>query len=232
MYIHLRDPFSSVPGTFRLSIHLSRIPRLIISMIRNFFGLLGLALLMVLVATSCTLQEESMLSNDAYSHGFSVNADLNAYRLGTGDVVSLTVFGEPELSGQFELDGQGAIDLPLVSGVKLAGLTARQAMEKIKSEYSKGYLQDPSITIKITKYRPFYIMGEIRAPGEYPYKENITVLEAVAAAKGFTYRANQKRIEIVRKMPGDKRKEKKVFSATKHSPEMPGDVIKVKERFF
>ena len=195
-------------------------------MVRNFLGLLGLVIIVIMFTGSCSMQE-SPIKYAAGQDGVGGDV-LKAYRLGPGDEIKLSFYDEPSLSGEFGLDGRGVVDLPLVSEVKLGGLTSSEAVKEIRQKYSQGYLQDPKLTLKITEYRPFYILGEVRAPGRYSFEENLTVLEAVAMAEGFTYRANQDRLEIIRKIGS----RQNTIVVGKHQKVMPGDIIKVKERFF
>lgn len=195
-------------------------------MIRNFLGLLGLVIIVIMFAGSCSPREATF----TYSSGKGESGEqiLKEYRLGPGDEIELSFYEESSLSGQFELNGRGVVDLPLVSEVRLGGLTSSEAVQEIRQKYAQGYLQDPRLTLKITEYRPFYILGEVRAPGRYSFEENLTVLEAVAMAEGFTYRANQARLEIIRKIGS----RQNTIVVGKHQKIMPGDIIKVKERFF
>lgn len=148
----------------------------------------------------------------------------NDYRLGANDVLRLTVFGEPDLSGEFKLDGAGVAALPLVGSVPLEQKTPREAEQAIALALKNGYLIDPKVSVEVVKARPFFIMGEVQNPGSYNFVEGLTVLQAVALSGGFTYRANQGTVEIVR---GESEEKAGATAAI-----MPGDVITVTERFF
>jgi protein involved in polysaccharide export with SLBB domain len=150
------------------------------------------------------------------------------YRLGVGDKLRVIVFGEESLSGEFVVDGNGAVALPLIGGIQASGLTIREFEQAMRSAYADGYVRDPRVSVEIMTYRPFYILGEVRKPGEYSYRHGLTVISAVAAAEGFTYRANTSSVLIDR--PGHAEQLKVPASAT--SPVLPGDVITVRERFF
>ena len=121
-----------------------------------------------------------------------------SYTLGAGDVITLTVAGESELDGEYTVDDKGYVDLPLIGSVLVNGLSIQKSDLVITDMYRDGYLKDPNISIQVKEYRPFFILGEVRNPGKYPYKDGMTVLQAVAVAGGFTYRADQKQVEIVR----------------------------------
>ena len=116
--------------------------------------------------------------------------EIGEYRLGASDQIRITVFGEPELSGEYLLDGTGTVSLPLIGEVTALDLTIREFEGAIAQRYSDGYLRDPRVNAEVMNYRPFYILGEVRTPGEYPYTSGLTILNAVATAGGFTYRAN------------------------------------------
>jgi len=147
------------------------------------------------------------------------------YRLGPGDRVRVTVFGEPYLSGEFNVNANGTISLPLIEPVKVQDLTLSQAEELIKQELSEGFMADPKVSVDILNYRPFFIIGEVRNPGSYPYVAEMTVLHAVAIAGGFTPRASKQNIHI-------QRGRREGIRAQNNSPVQPGDIITVEERFF
>jgi protein involved in polysaccharide export with SLBB domain len=156
-------------------------------------------------------------------------ADLttSAYRLGSGDRIKVTVFRHEDLSGEFTLDGAGNFAMPLIGEVQGYGLNTRELEERIEAKLQDGYLVDPQVGIEVLNYRPFYILGEIKAPGAYPYVNGMTVLNAVALAGGFSYRAKQDDFLLQRggsntgstEVPGD-------------TPLLPGDIVTVQERFF
>lgn len=150
------------------------------------------------------------------------------YRLAAGDRVRITVFGHEDLSGEFEVDGAGLISFPLIREVKASGLTALGLADEIVSQLRPDYLKNPRISVEMLSYRPFYVIGEVESPGSYPYVNGMTVINAVAVAGGFTYRARKGRITIVR-TGSDGKVEMKVDVDTLVQP---GDVIEVPERFF
>jgi protein involved in polysaccharide export with SLBB domain len=150
------------------------------------------------------------------------------YQLGAGDAIRVTVFGEIELSGEFEIDGTGRISLPLIGSVEVGGQNINDAEARIVAKLADGYLITPRVNIEVLNYRPFYIIGEVNSPGSYPYVSGMTVLNAVALGSGFTYRANKKKIEITRRKDG---KEVKLIVQTTEVVR-PGDIIRISERFF
>lgn len=150
------------------------------------------------------------------------------YVLGTGDRIRLTVFNEPTLSGEFEIDASGVISLPLIGNVKATGRTPRQLEETIRGQLSSGYMRDPRVNVEVLKYRPFYIIGEITKPGEYDYRNGMNLLSAVAVAGGFTYRANDQMVYIRR--AGQTQEHS--YPATTTTMVYPGDIVRVPERLF
>lgn len=146
------------------------------------------------------------------------------YRLGTGDKLHLTVFNETDLSGDFTIDGQGYVRLPLVGPVQAAGMTSLGLESRIAEAFvSGGYLLSPRVSVEITSYRPFYILGEVAKPGEYPYINAMTATNAIALAGGFTDRAAESTI-LVRRQGETREREMRVDETTRIHP---GDVIRV-----
>jgi protein involved in polysaccharide export with SLBB domain len=151
-----------------------------------------------------------------------------AYTLGSSDRLRVTVFGHPDLSGEFEVDGSGAVSLPLIGQQKAQGLTTKQLEESITTTLATGYILNPRVSAEVINYRPFYILGEVGRPGEYPYTSGLTVQNAVAAAGGFTYRAN-KRIIYIKSMDSDR---EIPYDLTPGTVVKPGDTLRVGERIF
>lgn len=150
------------------------------------------------------------------------------YRLGPGDQVRVTVFRHEDLSGEFQLDGEGYFALPLVGEIKAGGRVVRELENDIETAFKEGgYLVDPQVGLEVLNYRPFYILGEVNQPGSYPYVNGMTIINAVALAGGYTYRASQGSISLQR--GGSNGKKIAVGPATQV---LPGDIINVPERFF
>ena len=151
------------------------------------------------------------------------------YRLGAGDKVHVDIFGQPEMSGDFLVDGTGSVQLPLVGQVKAAGLSIREFGSEVTKALRDGqYLKDPQVSIQVVNYRPFYIIGEVNKPGEYPYINDMSVLNAVALAGGFTFRADDSDVYIRRNGEPSERR----YPADQTTKVVPGDIIRVGERFF
>lgn len=150
------------------------------------------------------------------------------YRLGSGDKVRVNVFGEEALTGEFLVSGGGMISLPLIGDIKAAGLTVAEFQRSVEEGLKQGYLLDPKVSAEVLTYRPFFVLGEVGSPGTYPYTNGLTVLNAVATAGGFTYRADTKRVYIRRAGGGDE----EVYQLTTSTAVAPGDTIRIGERFF
>ena len=125
-----------------------------------------------------------------------------SYVLGPNDRVRLKVYGEPDIAGEYEIDSTGQVSIPLAGHVKAAGLTTKQLERSIRSALSKGIVRDPRVNVEIALYRPYYILGEVKKGGEYPYRLGLTVMDAVASAGGFTYRANENKVYLRRSGAG------------------------------
>jgi polysaccharide export outer membrane protein len=167
------------------------------------------------------------MASPATSPTIATAADTD-YRLGSGDKVRVTVYGEPDLSGEFFVTGSGLVSLPLVGEVKAAGLKVGEFQEAVQKSLSDGYLKEPRVSAEVLGFRPFYILGEVTKPGTYPYTSGLTVLNAVATAGGYTYRADKKQVYI--KRDGATTEEKSSLSPG--TTVAPGDTIRIGERFF
>lgn len=150
--------------------------------------------------------------------------------LRAGDVIEVNVYGEDELSGDYTVSPVGTIIMPLVGAIDVEGLTPVQVGQNVRNALiDGGYLVDPQVIVSADKTLNYYIMGEVLKSGEYDYKSGLTLLEAVAKAGGFTYRANQTKFDIVRQnMDGGET----IAQGTIATAVMPGDVIRVRERLF
>jgi polysaccharide export outer membrane protein len=150
------------------------------------------------------------------------------YRLGSGDKLRIIVFGEPDLSGEFFVNSDGKVQFPLIGEVAATGLSLTEFKGSIETALRQGYLKDPQVSVDVENYRPFYILGEVNKPGEYPYTAGLTIANAVATAQGYTYRANTKIVAI--KHAGDPSEHKEPLTAT--TMVAPGDTIRIIERIF
>jgi polysaccharide export outer membrane protein len=149
-------------------------------------------------------------------------------KLEPGDKVRITVFGEDKLSGDYQLDQSGRISLPLAGTVEARGMTQNELEEALARKFRTEYLKNPKVTVTIATLRPFYIVGEVEKPGEYPYKSGLNVLTAMATAGGPTYRASRSTVQIQRHGETGMRE----YPISVAVPVLPGDVIRVPERYF
>lgn len=151
------------------------------------------------------------------------------FRVGAGDQIRIITVGEDVLTGDFRISDSGNIAVPLLGAVRAAGLTPAALGTRIANELkSKNLFKNPSVSVEVLTYRPFFILGEVTKPGQYAYQPDMTVLTAVAVGGGFTYRAIEGYASIVRRI-GDKAVEGKVGRQTLVQP---GDTITIFQRRF
>ena len=193
-----------------------------LSVFRRIGALGRCAVLLALLVGGCA----SFPSEDAPS---KIASPAEGYLLEPGNQVRLTVFGQENLSGSFTLDAVGNIALPLLGNVPANGVTAAVLGGRIEALLRKdAYMQDPKVAVEVQTFRPFYVLGEVRTPGEFPYVIGMTVLSAVARAGGYDYRAREGEVLLVRQEDGAQ----KEYRAVERTPILPGDIIKVLERRF
>jgi len=150
------------------------------------------------------------------------------YRLGIGDKLKVTVFGEENLSGTFEVDVHGQVSLPLIGDVAAKDHSIRDFRDQIRIKLAAGYLREPRVSVEVLNYRSFFVHGEVRASGEFKYKTGLTIRDAVAMAGGYTYRANKGYIYLVR----EGAQVESEVSLPSNLQVLPGDNLRVPERFF
>jgi protein involved in polysaccharide export with SLBB domain len=169
----------------------------------------------VAMATANTLS----ISNGAIAAP-SIRAD---YRLGQGDEIRVVVFDEDDMSGEFVLDESGRFAMPLIGMIEADGRTVRELEAALVKKLSAGYLRDPKVSVDVISNRPFYVVGEVRNPGSFPYVSGMRVMNAVAYAGGFTDSARKRSLRIERRHGGE-------ATEVRASPEtrvLPGDVVVV-----
>jgi len=161
-------------------------------------------------------------------------ANENAYRLGAGDLISISVYDEPDLSLELRIGLSGTISYPLLGDVDVEGLSPKQLELKLLEKLKGPYLVDPSVSVSIMEYRPFYVTGEVEKPGSYSFHPGLTVERAISIAGGLTERASKNRIYVVRDKAAEEvvtqsiQKEKAKLSDVVR----PGDVITIEQGFF
>ncbi|WP_395647905.1 polysaccharide biosynthesis/export family protein [Terricaulis sp.] len=177
----------------------------------------------LLFASPALAQQQQVASN-----AVSPSQTSNAYRLGAGDKMHITVFGEETLTGDYEVTASGAVAFPLIGEVPALGLTPEELSRSIGTRLQRGFLRNPRVTTAMITYRPFFILGEVNNPGSYPYAAGLNVTSAVATAGGYTYRANRRRVFIRR--AGETQEHQ--FDLNSGVAIQPGDTIRIGERFF
>jgi polysaccharide export outer membrane protein len=158
----------------------------------------------------------------------SVSPYQQPYTLDSGDKLRIVVFGQDGISNAYIVDAGGNVNLPLIGTVPARGSTTEQLSQRIAERLKQGYVREPHVTVEVETYRPFFILGEVTNPGQYPYVADMTVEKAVAIAGGFAPRASKGNVELSRNTPGQQFKGQVPLSY----PLAPGDTVVVKERWF
>lgn len=185
-----------------------------------------------MLATLASFIAAAFLASCAPGANLPVASDYGntQYRLGPVDQVRIITFGEDQLTGDFRVNEQGKIEVPLLGGVQAAGLTTEQLDDEIATDLKeRKLLSNASVTSEVLAYRPIFVLGEVAKPGQYPYQPGMTMLTSVAVAGGFTYRAVKDYAGVVRTPPGRKPIQARVLP---DSLIAPGDVIEVYQRHF
>ena len=149
------------------------------------------------------------------------------YRLGVGDKLKITVFGEENLSGPLEVNGVGQVSMPLIGELPAKGLALHEFRDAVARRLADGYLKNPKVSVEMTNYRPIYVHGEVKNGGEFQYKNGLFLRDVVAMAGGYTYRADQSYLYIGREGEPDA-----AVKMPAEIPVLPGDNIRIPERFF
>ena len=178
----------------------------------------------IVADTSVSSGKMSLTSTNGGSNA-GVSSD---YRLGPNDRTRIIVYGQPNLTGEFVLDGSGNLAFPLIGNVPASGMTPTELQRAIAAKLDPDYLHNPSVSVEVASRRPFYVVGEVQKPGSYPYVTDMTLLNAVATAGGQTYRANMGRFYVKRVVDGQTVR----VAATQESRLQPGDTVIVRERYF
>jgi polysaccharide biosynthesis/export protein len=150
------------------------------------------------------------------------------YQLDAGDRLRVQIFGQEGLTNSYIVDASGNISMTLIGSVPVRGLTTNQVAAAISSRLRAGFIRNPHVSVEVEVYRPFFILGEVNAPGQYPYVPNMTVEAAVAIAGGFAPRANKGDILLARNYNGEVMRNR----VLPDFPMRPGDTITVRERWF
>ena len=150
------------------------------------------------------------------------------YVLGVGDVLRISVYGEADLTGEFKVEQDGTVSFPLINDVPAAGFTAKDVETSIADKLNPSYIVDPRVTIEVLNYRSVYVLGEVNQPGRFEFAPNMTILQAIATAGGYTYRANEQSAEVTRHVKGAL----KTFVVNQDTMLKPGDTVVIKRRWF
>jgi len=150
------------------------------------------------------------------------------YRLDSGDRLRVVVFGQEGLTNTFSVDAAGMVTLPLIGSIHARGLTTTALSAAIAARLKQGFVREPHVAVEIEAYRPFFILGEVTAPGQYPFVAHMTAETAVAIAGGFTPRAYKPKVQVSRNVDGVLVRS----TVPLPFPIMPGDTINVSERWF
>jgi protein involved in polysaccharide export with SLBB domain len=189
-------------------------------------GTLISSLLLVLVA--CASSKTAPISETVSAFAADTPQQAIMLPLAAGDKIRVTVYGEDRISGEYQIDPDGLISLPLAGTIRAAGLTKPALETALADKLAGKYLRNPKVTVDVVNFRPFYVLGEVQKPGEYPYRSGLNVLSAIAIAGGTTYRANASKVYIQRFGSTDLIE----FDQSPMTTVMPGDVVRVPERYF
>jgi polysaccharide biosynthesis/export protein len=151
-----------------------------------------------------------------------------AYRLDAGDRLRIVIYGQEGLTNTYAIDAGGSITMPLIGAVRARGLTPAGLAAEITGKLRNGYIREPSVAVEIEAYRPFFILGEVAAPGQYPYVPNMSVESAVAIAGGFSPRARRDRVTLTHTDGGGSMRAVVPLG----TPISPGDTVLIGERWF
>jgi protein involved in polysaccharide export with SLBB domain len=178
---------------------------------------------------SCDSDSTPIVEDTAANRSGEKVVGRDTEKLGPNDRVRITVFGQPTLTGEYTLDGNGVLAFPLIGNVPADGSTTSELQQKIAAKLAPDYLVNPNVSAEIVTRRPFYVIGEVQKPGNYAYVTDMTALNAVAMAGGFTRRAKKNDFYVKRVGPDGKvvrivAKSETVLRA--------GDTLEVRERYF
>lgn len=194
-------------------------------MIRSLLAFLSL----VLVTACSSAPGHVETTGERYSAAASAAVpDGDSYRLDAGDKIRLTVYNETNLSGEFAVSSDGKLALPLIGDIAAVGRTTREIALEVQEKLGEGYLREPRVSMEVVTYRPFFILGEVKAPGQYPFATGMTVYNAVATAQGFTPRASKDVVFIRRAGANDE----VAYRVTPDLRVFPGDTVRFGERYF
>jgi polysaccharide export outer membrane protein len=185
---------------------------------------MGMAMLLLLLTP--WLASPALSQETASASG--IEDRLAGYHLSPLDQVLVDVIDHPELSGSYTLDSSGRITLPLIGDVEAAGLTAEELSRELVGQLRPDYLVNPRVQVSVQYFRPYYLMGEVSGTGAFPFQEGMTYLEAIAKAGGYSYRARQGVVYVIR--AGTTTRDE--IKLDVNEKVQPGDIVRVAERLF
>ena len=150
------------------------------------------------------------------------------YILGSGDEIKISVYNESDLTSRVKIDKSGTISFPFIEDIQVIGLSTQELEEKIKAGLLGDYLINPQVDVSIVTHRPFFIHGQVKRPGGYPYQEGITLDKAIAIAGGLASRASNSNWVLTRVVDG----KKVIIEANVATRVNPDDIIKIEQSFF
>jgi polysaccharide export outer membrane protein len=181
------------------------------------------ALAAVSLLTACAVDRAVPISSAEIGRG------IETYRLGPGDKLRISVYNEPAMTGEYAISTTGAVDFPLIGQVTAGGRSIVELGDAIAAKLTNGFVNDPHVSVEVLAYRPYFVLGEVIRAGEYPFSGDLTIEQAVAAAGGYTFRANQTKVYLRRR---GEDVEHSVNLRGKRVTVLPGDTIRVGERYF
>jgi len=150
-------------------------------------------------------------------------------KLKAGDKLRITVYGEEKLSGEYQIDPNGRVSVPLAGTIRAAEMTTPSLEQLIGGTLKRGgFIRDPQVSVEIINLRPFFVLGEVDKPGQYPYVSGLNVMSAIAVAGGYTFRASETRVQIQRAGEPDFTE----YPLSTRIQIYPGDLIRVPPRYF
>lgn len=187
-----------------------------------------IAILGVMLAAFAAATPHAQAQEQRLARLETLQPSIPQYILGSGDKVRVTVYGEDDLSGEYAVDGNGYISLPLIGDVRAAGLSAPALQMAIANAYGNGYVNEPRVSVEVTTYRPFTIIGQVQRPGQYSYVNGMNVVNAVAMAGGYTPQAEESSVYI--RHEGDTKQTR--VDADQNVQVRPGDTVYVERTPF
>lgn len=160
-------------------------------------------------------------------HAETGGAEISSYRLGSGDLIRIQVYGEDDLTLEARITDSGTISYPFLGQIQVAGLTLTQLQQHIVTGLDGDYLVDPKVSVSILGYRQFYVNGEVKKPGGFPYEPGLTIRKAISLAGGLTERASTKKMSVIPE--GSQHQQQTVDMNTRVNP---GDIITIEQSFF